>query len=44
MHSRWGLAIGALKDASGGWLHVHENVAEADEAGWLERLQVRVRG
>ena len=37
---RWGLAMGALKDDAGGWLHVHENVSEADEAAWLVRLQV----
>ena len=36
----WGLAMAALKSDSGGWLHVHENVAEADEPAWLERLQV----
>ena len=35
----WPLAIAALKPASGGWLHVHENVAEADEAAWLQRLE-----
>jgi tRNA wybutosine-synthesizing protein 3 len=35
----WGLAVGALKEATGGWLHVHENVAEADEVAWIERLQ-----
>ena len=35
----WGLAVAALKDATGGWLHVHENVAEADEAAWLLRLE-----
>ena len=35
----WPLAMAALKPASGGWLHVHENVAEADEAAWLQRLE-----
>jgi len=29
----WPLAVGCLKP-SGGWMHVHENVAEADMAAW----------
>jgi len=26
----------------GGWLHVHENVAEADEVTWLRQLEVQL--
>lgn len=39
----WPLAVAALKAGTGGWLHVHENVAEADEAAWLTRLEVELR-
>ncbi|EKX45664.1 hypothetical protein GUITHDRAFT_71161, partial [Guillardia theta CCMP2712] len=34
----WPVAVRCLRD-DGGWLHVHENVAEADEATWLRQLE-----
>ena len=36
----WGLGVACLK-AQGGWMHVHGNVADGEEAAWTGRLEVR---
>ena len=35
----WGTALAALKD-QGGWLHLHSNVKDSDEAAWSQATLV----
>lgn len=32
----WATALAALKADTGGWLHLHHNVTDTEEAAWCE--------
>lgn len=33
----WGTALAALKPELGGWLHLHHNVKDTEEAEWCQQ-------
>ena len=38
----WRTALEALRPMTGGWLHLHHNVKDSDEAAWIVRTQVLI--
>ena len=36
----WPVALAALKPSTGGWLHLHHNVKDSEEAAWMASTQV----
>ncbi len=36
----WPVALAALKPSTGGWLHLHHNVKDSEEAAWIASTQV----
>lgn len=35
-------AAGPVLQASGGWLHIHENVKDADEKRWVQETAAKI--
>ncbi|EIE26282.1 Clavaminate synthase-like protein, partial [Coccomyxa subellipsoidea C-169] len=38
----WPVALAALKPSTGGWLHLHHNVKDSEEAAWIASTQAEL--
>ena len=36
----WAAALRALRPKAGGWLHLHANVKDSEQAAWVDATQV----